>query len=59
MQSYILKTTALLAAFNLIGCGTSTAPKARQAEQAKVSEAQWTSVTIHIQGFKKSKSGAT
>ncbi len=59
MKSSILLTAALLAAFSFVGCNKSAAPKIGQAEKVKASKPDWKLVTLHIDGFKKSKSGGT
>lgn len=52
-------TAALLVAFSLAGCNKATDPKVEHSEKAKTPEADWKLVTLHIDGFKKSKSGGT
>jgi hypothetical protein len=43
-----------------IGCGTSEAPNGDAVgSQASLETAQMAKATLHINGFKKSKSGAT
>ena len=59
MKSSILLAAALLVAFSFVGCNQSTAPKNEQAEKVKASKPDWKLVTLHIDGFKKSKSGGT
>ncbi len=59
MRSITFMTAALLVAFSLAGCNQSTAPKNEQAERVKASKPDWKLVTLHIDGFKKSKSGGT
>ncbi len=59
MRSRILTTAALLMAFSFVGCNKSTAPKIEQAEKVQASKPDWKLVTLHIDGFKKSKSGGT
>ena len=53
MRSSILTTAGLLLMFFVVGCSTSTAPK------DEPTDAEWTLVTLHIDGFTKTKSGAT
>ncbi len=59
MRLSTFTTAALLVAFSLFGCNQSTAPKIEQAEKVQAKEANWKLVTLHIDGFKKSKSGGT
>ncbi len=59
MRSSTFTTAALLVAFSLVGCNKTTAPKIEQAEKVKASKPDWKLVTLHIDGFKKSKSGGT
>ncbi len=59
MRSRILTTAALLVAFSLVGCRRPTAPNVEQAEKVQASKPDWKLVTLHIEGFKKSKSGGT
>ena len=65
MQTSSLTTTVLLAAFCIVGCNRGASPKVEQAEQVKRAEKvaatkpDWKLVTLHIDGFKKSKSGGT
>ena len=53
MRSSILASVCLLLIFSVVGCGKSAAPKDEQ------TEAEWTLVTLRIDNFQKSKSGAT
>ena len=53
MRSSILTSAGLLLMLTVVGCSNSTAPKVEQ------TEAEWTLVTLHVDGFKKSKSGGT
>ncbi len=59
MRSSTFTTAALLVAFLLVGCNNSTTPKIEQAEKVKTIKPDWKLVTLHIDGFKKSKSGGT
>ncbi len=61
MKSSIFVTTTLLLAFALVGCNRSSTPKVEQEQTKKANEnkAEWKSVTLHFEGFTKSKSGAT
>ena len=59
MRLSTFTTAALLVAFSFVGCNESTAPKIEQAERVKASKPDWKLVTLHIDGFKKSKSGGT
>ena len=59
MRLRILTTAALLVAFSFVGCNKSTAPKIEQAESVEASKPDWKLVTLHIDGFRKSKSGST
>ncbi len=62
MRTSMLTTAALLAAFSVIGCNRETPPKLEQVEQAEqvtATKPDWKLVTLHIDGFKKSKSGGT
>jgi hypothetical protein len=58
MRSSILTAATLLVAFSLLGCNQSAAPKVEQAEKV-ANKPDWKLVTLHIDGFKKSKSGGT
>ena len=53
MRSSIISSAILLLMFFVVGCDKSTVPK------DEPTEAEWTLVTLHIDKFKKSKSGAT
>ncbi len=59
MRLSILTTAALLVAFSLVGCRRSTAPIVEQSEKVQASKPDWKLVTLHIEGFKKSKSGGS
>ena len=62
MRISMLTTAAFLAAFSVIGCNRETPPKLEQVEQAAqvtATKPDWKLVTLHIDGFKKSKSGGT
>ena len=59
MRSSILTAAGLLVVVSMVGCGKSTVPKVEQAAVVAATEAEWTLVTLHIDGFKKSKSGGT
>ena len=59
MRSSILTAAVLLAAFSLLGCNRSTGPTVGQAEKVAATKPDWKLVTLHIDGFKKSKSGGT
>jgi len=59
MRSSILTTAVLSVAFSLLGCNKSTAPTVVQAKKVAATKSAWKSVTLHIDGFKKSKSGGT
>ena len=66
-KNSIILLFSLLLATILIGCGkdrSSPQPVAEKSRPTKIpaenqAAADWTSVTLHIDGFKKSKSGAT
>ena len=53
MRSIVLTVIGLLAVIVVVGCSKSAGPKDEPAE------AEWTLVTLHIEGFQKSESGAT
>jgi hypothetical protein len=57
MRPSILTAAVLLVA--LIGCNKPTALKVEHAEKVAVTKPDWKLVTLHIDGFKKSKSGGT
>lgn len=58
MKPSVLLTATLLLIVSFVGCNKSNEP---QPKATKVGQAvsQWTSVTLHFEGFTKSKSGAT
>ena len=58
MKTSILTIAAFSVAFSLVGCNRSPAPKVEQAKRSKSNMAEWKSVTLRFEGFKKSKSGA-
>jgi PBP1b-binding outer membrane lipoprotein LpoB len=61
MKSSIIATASLFLAFALVGCDRSSAPKVEQEPTLKAgkTKANWKSVTLHFEGFTKSKSGST
>lgn len=58
MKRSIFLTTTILLVTAGVGCKKSTEPT-NEAPKVVQSDPQWTSVALHIEGFKKSKSGAT
>ncbi|MCA9123664.1 MAG: hypothetical protein H6822_02425 [Planctomycetaceae bacterium] len=61
-RSVLLTTTVLLIA--CIGCHKASEPqskasKVEPAEKVTATKPDWKLVTLHIEGFKKSKSGGT
>ncbi|MDA1049456.1 MAG: hypothetical protein O3C40_03115 [Planctomycetota bacterium] len=59
MRSNFLTTATLCAAFALLGCNQSTVPRVEPVEKVSATKPDWKLVTLHIDGFKKSKSGGT
>ncbi len=67
LKNAVVLSFSLLVATILIGCGqdrSSPQPVAEKSSSTKAptknqTGADWKSVTLHIEGFKKSKSGAT
>ena len=59
MRSSMLTAAAFLVALLQLGCNQSTAPTFQQAEEVATAKPDWKLVTLHIDGFKKSKSGGT
>lgn len=61
MRSSCLTTATLFVAFALFGCNQSTAPQVEPTANAEAAPTKpdWKLVTLHIDGFKKSKSGGT
>ena len=66
-KNAVILSLSLLVATALIGCGKDRSSPQPNAEQPSSTEAptknqtgaDWKSVTLHIDGFKKSKSGGT
>ena len=58
MKRSLLLTAGLLLVVAYIGCNKSPEPRPEATHVAQASPT-WTSVTLRIDGFKKSKSGAT
>ena len=67
LKNAIILSVSLLAATILVGCGQDRSSTQPVAETSSSTEspaknqtgADWKSVTLHIEGFKKSNSGAT
>lgn len=59
MRSMFLTAPVLLVATLLIGCSNGVAPTVAPAETVTSAKPDWQLVTLHIDGFKKSKSGGT
>lgn len=59
MRSTFLTTATLFAAFAIVGCSQSAALRVEPAEKVTATKPDWKLVTLHIEGFKKSKSGGT
>ncbi len=57
MRPSILTVAILLVA--LLGCNKPTALTVEHAEKVAATKPDWKLVTLHIDGFKKSKSGGT
>jgi hypothetical protein len=51
----------LFVAFTLLGCSQSTTPQVQPTAEVETAPTKpdWKLVTLHIDGFKKSKSGGT
>ena len=59
MRSSILTAAVLFVALPLLGCNQPTAVTVEHAEEVAATKPDWKLVTLHIDGFKKSKSGGT
>ena len=59
MRSACLTAATLFVACSLLGCSQSTALKVEPSASVAASKPDWKLVTLHIDGFKKSKSGGT
>ena len=67
LKNTVIVSCSLLVATILVGCGQDRSSPHSVAEKSSSTEApsknqtgaEWTLVTLHIDGFKKSKSGAT
>ena len=59
MRSSILTVAVWFVALSLLGCDKPTAPTVEQDETAAAAKPDWRLVTLHVEGFKKSKSGGT
>ncbi len=59
MRLSSLTVAMLLVALSLLGCNKSAAPTVERAKRVATTKPDWKLVTLHIDGFKKSKSGGT
>ena len=57
MRLSSLSVAMLLVVFSLVGCNKSAAPTVERSERVAATKPDWQLVTLHIDGFKKSKSG--
>ncbi len=59
MRSNILTAVLVLHVVSLIGCNRPAGPAVTPASKAAATKPDWRLATLHIDGFKKSKSGGT
>lgn len=59
MRLSILTAVTVLLVVSLIGCNRPAGPAVTPTSKADAAKPDWRLVTLHIDGFKKSKSGGT